>query len=136
MSVILSFCSQGEGVLLHCMLGYTPFPWDQRQTPLPETKDRLFGPKSRSPPDIRSMSRRYAFYWNAFLITRMHSSRMCTGHCNSPLLGGVCLGGVCLGGCLPGGSVCQEGFCQTPPPVNRSTDASENITLPQLLCGR
>ena len=48
---------------------------------------------------------------------------------------GVCLGGVCLGGCMP------WGVSATPPrlthtPVNRITDACENITLPQLRCGR
>ena len=42
------------------------------------------------------------------------------------------------GGCLLGGGgggipACTE---TDPPPVNRITDACENITLPQLLCGR
>ena len=46
-------------------------------------------------------------------------------------LGGVCSGGVC-GGCLP-----RRGVCHTPhPPVDRMTDACENITLPQLRCRR
>ena len=41
--------------------------------------------------------------------------------------GGVCPGGgVCLGGSLPRGGVYQT------PPVDRITDACENITLPQL----
>ena len=80
------------------------------------------------------------------------------GVCLHP--GGVCsLGGVCSrgvsalgvsapGGCLlPGGVCCrgvsalgggvsQHGQRQTPPPVNRITHACENITLPQLRCGR
>ena len=48
--------------------------------------------------------------------------------------GGVC---VCIPACtgqvwcLPG-----VGGPATPPPVNRITDACENITLPQLRCGR
>ena len=46
---------------------------------------------------------------------------------------GVCLGGMSAWGCLPGG-VCPGGVCRsacwnTPPPVNRITDACENITL-------
>ena len=53
--------------------------------------------------------------------TKMHSSRMYTVRCSSRLLGG---GGLC-----PGESA-QGGVCQTPP-VNRMTDACENITLPQ-----
>ena len=45
--------------------------------------------------------------------------------------GGVCLAGVCLGGvCLGWGA--YPGGC-TPPPVDRMTDACENITFPQLL---
>ena len=44
-------------------------------------------------------------------------------------------GGVCPGGCLPGwGAQCILGY--TVPPVNRITDACENITLPRLCCGR
>ena len=43
---------------------------------------------------------------------------------SSRLLGGMC---------LPGGDVCR--VCVYPP-VNRMTDACENITLPQLRCGR
>ena len=77
--------------------------------------------------------------------------------------GGVCPGGVCLGvsawrvyaqmhtvccsshlvgwGVFPGVSVWrvsdQRGAgCLPHPPVNRITDACENITLPQLRCGR
>ena len=55
--------------------------------------------------------------------TRMHSSRMRTGHsltvCRSLLLGG----GVCSGG--GGIPACTE----ADPPVNRMTDTSKNITL-------
>ena len=38
-------------------------------------------------------------------------------------------GGVCAGGCLP---QCMVGYTHTP--VDRMTDACENITLPQLRC--
>ena len=75
--------------------------------------------------------------------TRMHSSRMRTVRSSSRLprgvsdwgvsdrggsaqKGSVCPGVSVLGGCLPGGT----------PPVDRMTDACENITLPQLRCGR
>ena len=42
------------------------------------------------------------------------------------------------GGCLTWswGGVSQHALRQTHPPVNRITDACENITLPQLRCGR
>ena len=49
----------------------------------------------------------------------MHSNRMRTVPCSSRLLGGG--GGLCPGGSAQGGT----------PPVNRMTDACENITLPQ-----
>ena len=52
----------------------------------------------------------------------MHSSSMRTVYCNGRLGGG---------GVLPGG-LCLAGMC-TPPPVDRMTDACENITFPQLL---
>ena len=44
--------------------------------------------------------------------------------------GDVCPGGICPGGCLPGGVSARH------PPVDRMTVACENITLPQLRCGR
>ena len=94
------------------------------------------------PPDtpdmvIRTVSRQYASYWNAFLslhkTTRMHSSRIRTIHCSGCLLGGglsggVCprrgvyLGDVCPGGCLPGGGVSAwgghlPGGCVRPSPM-------------------
>ena len=54
------------------------------------------------------------------------------------LRGGVCSRGVSAprglsapGGCSP---ACTE--ADTTPPVNRITHACENITLPQLRCGR
>ena len=60
--------------------------------------------------------------------------------------GGVCSWGGCL---LPGGLSAPGGWCLLPggcgipacteadtPPVNRITHACENITLPQLRCGR
>ena len=68
---------------------------------------------------------------------------VCSGGC---LLGGGCLlwgvsaprgvsalvGGVCSWGMW----VSQDALRQTPPPVNRITDACKNITLAQLRCGR
>ena len=70
------------------------------------------------------------------LYTRMQSSRMRTVRCSSRLL----LGGVCSGGCLPRGDVSQYAPRQTLPlpPLWTEflTHASENITLPQLRCGR
>ena len=58
------------------------------------------------------------------------------------LLGGVCSWG--WGVSAPGGAsaleggrvVSQHALRQTPTPVNRITHACENITLPQLRCGR
>ena len=76
---------------------------------------------------------------NIFLTKRMHSSRMRTVRCSGrpggmsaqgcvSAGGVVCLPvGVCPGGCLP---------ASNPPPVDRMTDTCENITLPQLHCGR
>ena len=46
---------------------------------------------------------------------------------------------VFSGGCLPGGGVSARGggvAATHTHPVNRITDACENITLPQLRCGR
>ena len=54
----------------------------------------------------------------------MHSSRMRTVRC-SGRRGGLPGGVSAWGGCLPG-------RC-TPPPVDRMTDACENITFSQLL---
>ena len=84
-----------------------------------------------------------------FIQQELHSSRMHTArlftispsmHCAGVCLarGVSSLGGVCLarGGCL----LCQGGgipaCTEADPPVNRITDACENITLPQLRCGR
>ena len=53
--------------------------------------------------------------------TRMHSSRMRTGRSLT-----VCWGGERL---IPGGVVSQHALRQTPPPVDRITDKSKNITL-------
>ena len=52
---------------------------------------------------------------------RLHSIRMHTVRCSGHLGGDVC-----PGGCLPGG-------VYTSPPVDRMTDACENISFPQLL---
>ena len=62
------------------------------------------------------------------MLTRMHSSRLRTVRCSGRLWGGVSAREGCLGGCLPRGVVLY-----TYPPVDRMTDACENITFPQLL---
>ena len=54
---------------------------------------------------------------------------------------GVSARGVCPGGCLAEGCLPQCMLGYTPPEthtplVNRITDACENITFPQLRCGR
>ena len=81
--------------------------------------------------------------------TIMHSSRKPTVHCSGRRRGGRggwvypsmhWAGGVCPGGCLSGGGgvldVCPGEEVSAAPPVDRMTDACENITLPQLRCGR
>ena len=74
----------------------------------------------------------------------MHASRMPTVRCSSHLVCGGGGGGVSAQGVVSawgvsaeeGGNVCPgRGVCHTPP-VNSITDACENITLPQLRCGR
>ena len=82
-------------------------------------------------------------------ITSMHSSRMCTAHCSLGAGGGSTSGsgegsasgpgGVCLWSLGVGGCVCvsQHAMGQTPPPGTEFlAHASENITVPQLRCGR
>ena len=63
----------------------------------------------------------------------MHSSRMrtvrCSGRRGVSHRGLSAQGIVCPGGCLP---QCMLGYTS----MNRMTNACENITLPQLLCGR
>ena len=57
----------GGGGLPQCMLGYHPPPREQtppEQTPPPPEQ-------TPPPPGIRSMSGRYASYWNAFLLLRL-----------------------------------------------------------------
>ena len=96
--------------------------------------------------------------YNSQTITRMHSSRMCTG-CSLTVWRGVLLaggspcwgvslpggllargvllaGGLPAGGILARGSPCQGvggllggGFSLLRPPVNRMTDTCKNITL-------
>ena len=56
------------------------------------------------------------------------------GFTQGGLPGGVCLG-VSAQGVFARGCVSQHALGQTPP-VDRMTDACENITLPQLCCGR
>ena len=100
----------------------------------------------------------YRFVMRVLFNIRMHSSRMRTVR-RSGCPGGGCPGGVCPGVCVcvSGGGVSRRGFCpgyvsregavcvsreggvqgvsatHTPPPVNKITDACENITFPQLL---
>ena len=75
-------------------------------------------------------------------LARMHSSRMRTVRCSSRLLGGgvsdqgVSDWGVSAQRAVCPGGVCREGLLPDIPPVNRIADACENITLPQLRCGR
>ena len=87
-------------------------------------------------------------------LTRMHSSRMCTVRCSghlsyhppTPAMHAPCHTHPPLP-CMPSAthvpchtcppathSPCHA--CSPPPPVNRITDACENITLPQLRCER
>ena len=93
--------------------------------------------------------------------TRMHSSRMrsvcCSGRRGGclPIGGVVCTGGWWVGGVCPLGGVCPRGVSpslywagvvsapvqagiHTPPPhwTKFLTHACENITFPQLRCGR
>ena len=65
--------------------------------------------------------------------TRMHSSRMRTVRCSDRRGWGVCPeGGVCQEVCIP---ACTE--ADTPPPWTEFlTHVCENITFPQLCCGR
>ena len=111
------------------------------QTPPPGSRH----PPSRHPPgadtpppadcSIRSMSDRYATYWNAFLFTCISSASVTlyiTQECIP--VGCVPPAAVSVG---RGGSVCsrrrlvsQHALRQTPPPVNRMTDRCKNITLP------
>ena len=53
----LSFCSRGGGCLLQCMLGYTP-PSFRADTP----------PHHSACWEIRTISGRYASYWNTYLF--------------------------------------------------------------------
>ena len=77
--------------------------------------------------------------------TRLHSSRMRTAACCPYLTTCTAPGGVGVpasgpGGSAPGGCLLQ-GVCPSmqwgsPSPTEFLTHASENITLPQLHCGR
>ena len=75
------------------------------------------------------------------VITRMHFSRMHTvywpGEGELSVRGDIWLGDVCprvsACGCLPRRVPVQR---EGGPPVNRMTDACENITFLQLHCGR
>ena len=55
--------------------------------------------------------------------------------CVSSAAVAVWRGGGLPRGCLPGG-VSAGGEVSARPPVNRITDRCQNITLPQLRCGR
>ena len=64
---------------------------------------------------------------------------VCLGELST--LGGVCPGGVCPWRCLPSwlsawGWVSAPVHAAINPPLDRMTDVCENITLPQLRCGR
>ena len=70
------------------------------------------------------------------ILTRIHSRRMRTVRCSDHLLGGECLpgGGWCLPrGICPGKVSAHGGGVSARPPVDRMTDACENITFPELL---
>ena len=72
-------------------------------------------------------SSRYASYWNAILlriITRMHSSRICTACSISRLLGG---GGICLSACWDTPPGCGPG---DPPGVGLETPSGQTPQLP------
>ena len=60
------------------------------------------------------------------------------GGASAPGAGGVSVPreGSAPGGMGGGWVVSQHALRQTPPPVDRITDACKNITLPQLHCGR
>ena len=99
------------------------------------------------------MSKMFTLCGKFQLKTRMHSSRMTVCHSRS-----ICPGGgmppamhvplpamhTLHNGCPPAMHVpqpCTSPWPRTPPhprtpPVDRITDACENITLPQLRCGR
>ena len=72
------------------------------------------------------------------------SQGVSAGGCLPGMYAQGCLPGGCLprgvwpGGCLARGVSAQEGVSGRQPhsPLVRITDAYENITLPQLLCGR
>ena len=74
-----------------------------------------------------------------YVKTRLHSSGMRTARTLTVSPSMLCAGGwgVCL---LPGGCLLQGGGIPActetdPPPVNRITDACENITLPYFVAG-
>ena len=72
------------------------------------------------------------------IITRMHSRRMRTIPCSGQLSCHACsLATHTPLQCMPPCHVCPPSHaCPPSPMVNRITDACENITLPQLHCGR
>ena len=80
-----------------------------------------------------------------FRLTRLHSSRMHTARSLTVSPSILCSGsgGLSRGEGVPGGvpawsrgGVVSQHALRLTPPVNRITDACENITLPQLRCGR
>ena len=74
-----------------------------------------------------------SMHWAGRVYPSMHCGGVCPGGC---LPGeGVAAKGCLPGGCLPRG-VSAPVHAGIRPFVNRMTDACENITLPQLRCGR
>ena len=76
------------------------------------------------------------YTWGGVCLGGVSSRGVCLG---GVYQGGVCLGWCLLGGCLPRGYL-PKGMSAWgaihPTPVDRMTDACENITLLQLNCGR
>ena len=67
----------------------------------------------------------------------MHSSRMRTVPCSGRRGGGVAArGGVCIQGVCPGRCLLEGGVSQHALWTEFLTHAYENITFPQLRCGR
>ena len=103
-----TYLSVHRGGLPQCMLGYHP-PWpgttpprDQAHTPRPGTPPRKqTPPREQTPPADGYCSRRYASYWNAFLLPPTNvvcEGYIFTGVCDSVNRGGV--RGFIRGACM------------------------------------